>query len=245
MVNLNMTIDPKNIRKLSVLIPCYNEENNIEEIIDRVVAVDTGLDLEIVAVDDGSKDRTVEILHELEAKYPGILKVHESRVNTGKGFAVRIALTYVTGDIVIIQDADLEYDPEDYPNVLAPIINGEADVVYGSRFLGKSRPEGMKFMNWMANRALAILATLLYGQHLTDEATCYKVFRRDVLDSIKLTCLRFEFCPEVTSKVLKKKYKLVEIPINYRGRTSEEGKKINWIDGLEAFWTLFKYRFKS
>jgi dolichol-phosphate mannosyltransferase len=240
-----MPIDPKDIKKLSVLIPCYNEEDNITEVVDRVAAVDTGLDLEIIVVDDGSTDRTVEILHELEKKYPGIVKVHVSDVNTGKGYAIRIALTYVTGQIVIIQDADLEYDPEDYPKILAPILSGEADVVYGSRFLGKPRPEGMKFMNLVANRMLAFFATLLYGKHLTDEATCYKVFRRDVLDSITLTCQRFEFCPEVTSKVLKKKYRLIEVPINYRGRTTLEGKKINWIDGVEAFWTLLKYRFKN
>ena len=241
-----MTVASPEIRKLSIIIPCYNEVENIAGVIDRVAMVDVGLEKEIIVVDDGSVDGTMKVLEDMKERKSGsdIFKVHFSMLNSGKGFAIRIGLKYATGDVVIIQDADLEYDPSDYPKILAPILNGEADVVYGSRFMGKSRPEGMVFMNWLANRLLAIMATLLYGKHITDEATCYKAFRRDVIDSVELTCQRFEFCPEVTSKVLKKKYRLVEVPISYRGRTTLEGKKITWWDGIVAIWTLLKYRFR-
>jgi glycosyltransferase involved in cell wall biosynthesis len=241
-----MTIATENIRKLSIIIPCYNEVENIADVIDKVAAVNVGLEKEIIVVDDGSVDGTMKVLEEMKEQKSGsdVFKVHFSMLNSGKGFAIRIGLRYATGEIVIIQDADLEYDPNDYPKILEPILKGEADVVYGSRFMGKSRPEGMAFMNWVANRLLAIMATILYGKHITDEATCYKAFRRDVIDSVELTCQRFEFCPEVTSKVLKKKYRLVEVPINYQGRTTLEGKKITWWDGIVAIWTLLKYRFR-
>jgi len=240
-------VAPEDIKKLSVIIPCYNEVENIAEVIDLVSSVDVGLEKEIIVVDDGSEDGTVQLLKEIREKNEdsNILNVHFSMLNSGKGFAIRIGLKYVTGDVVIIQDADLEYDPQDFPKILEPILKGEADVVYGSRFLGKSRPEGMAFANFIANKILTFTAILLYGKHITDEATCYKAFRRDVIDSVELTCQRFEFCPEVTSKVLKKRYRLVEVPINYRGRTTLEGKKITWWDGFIAIWTLWKYRFKK
>ena len=242
-----MSSAPDNIKKLSIIIPCYNEVENIAAVIDRVAAVDVGMEKEIIVVDDGSVDGTMKVLEEIKEQRKGseILKVHFSMLNAGKGYAIRIGLKYATGDIVIIQDADLEYEPEDYPKLLEPIISGKADVVYGSRFLMKSRPKGMVFMNWLANKILALTATVLYGKHITDEATAYKAFRRDVLDSIELTCHRFEFCPEVTSKVLKKRYRLVEVPINYQGRTTLEGKKITWWDGVVAIWTLIKYRFRK
>ncbi len=242
-----MTKPPENIKKLSIIIPCYNEVENIAEVIDRVAGVDVGLEKEIIVVDDGSEDGTIKVLREINDKShdSAVINVHFSMLNSGKGFAIRIGLKYVTGDIVIIQDADLEYDPEDYPKIIAPILEGRADVVYGSRFLGKSRPEGMAFANLLANKILTWTAIILYGKRITDEATCYKAFRKDVIDSVELTCQRFEFCPEVTSKVLKKRYKLVEVPINYRGRTTLEGKKITWWDGIVAIWTLFKYRFKK
>jgi len=241
-----MTIARQDIRKLSIIIPCYNEVRNIADVVDRVASVDVGLDKEIIVVDDGSVDGTMRVLEEIKEQRKGseVLKVHFSMLNSGKGFAIRIGLKYATGDIVIIQDADLEYNPEDYPKIIEPIIKGEADVVYGSRFMNKARPEGMAFTNWLANRVLAILATVLYGRRITDEATAYKAFRRDVIDSVELTCQRFEFCPEVTSKVLRKRYRLVEVPISYRGRTTLEGKKITWWDGIVAIWTLFKYRFR-
>ncbi|MFH1676607.1 MAG: glycosyltransferase family 2 protein [bacterium] len=240
-----MPIDTNEIKKLSIIIPCYNEIKNISEVINRVASVDVGLEKEIIIVDDGSVDGTMGVLDEIKERYKEteVLKIHFSMLNSGKGFAIRIGLKYVTGQIVIIQDADLEYDPEDYPKILAPILRGEADVVYGSRFLNNPRPAGMALMNQIANRILAFLATILYGKKITDEATAYKAFRRDVIDSIELSCQRFEFCPEVTSKLLKKKYRLMEVPINYRGRTSLEGKKITWWDGIVAILTLFKYRF--
>jgi dolichol-phosphate mannosyltransferase len=240
-----MPAPPVDIKKLSIIIPCYNEVRNIAAVIDRVAAVDVGLQKEIIVVDDGSVDGTMSILEEIKSKHgtSDILKIHFSMLNAGKGYAIRIGLKYVTGDIIIIQDADLEYDPEDYPKIIKPIVDGNADVVYGSRFMNVARPAGMAFANYLANRTLAFFATILYGKYITDEATAYKAFRRDVIDSVELTCHRFEFCPEVTSKVLKKKYRLLEVPINYRGRTSLEGKKITWWDGVEAIWTLFKYRF--
>jgi len=238
---------PEDIKKLSVIIPVYNEVENVAEIIDRVAAVDVGLEKEIIVIDDGSEDGTIQVLKDIKehASNTDIVKVHFSMLNSGKGFAIRIGLKYVTGDIVIIQDADREYDPEDFPVILEPLLKGEADVVYGSRFLGKPRPEGMAFTNWFANKILTWTATVLYGKRLTDEATCYKAFRRDIIDNVELTCQRFEFCPEVTSKVLKNGARLVEVPINYRGRTSLEGKKITWWDGFVAIWTLFKYRFRK
>jgi glycosyltransferase involved in cell wall biosynthesis len=241
-----MPTAPQDIKKLSIIIPCYNEVANIAAVIDRVASVDVGMEKEIVVVDDGSVDGTMKVLEEIREKRRGsdVLKVHFSMLNAGKGYAIRIGLKYVTGDVIIIQDADLEYEPEDYPILLAPILEGRADVVYGSRFLMKPRPKGMVFVNWLANKILAWTATILYGKHITDEATAYKAFRRDVLDSIELTCHRFEFCPEVTSKVLRKRYRLVEVPVNYQGRTSLEGKKITWWDGIVAIWTLIKYRFK-
>lgn len=237
---------PTKYRKLSIIIPCYNEINNIAEVLELVKKVDVGLEKEIIVVDDGSSDGTIGVLEEIKEKYgdSNVLKVHFSMLNSGKGFAIRIGLKYASGDIVLIQDADLEYDPNDYPALLEPIIRGDADVVYGSRFLNKPRPEGMVFANWLANRILAWTATILYGKYITDEATCYKAFRRDVIDSVNLSCQRFEFCPEVTSKVLRKKYRLIEVPISYIGRTTLEGKKITWWDGIEAIWTLLKYRFK-
>jgi glycosyltransferase involved in cell wall biosynthesis len=241
-----MVSAPVEIKKLSIIIPCYNEVENIAEVIERVASIDVGMEKEIIIVDDGSVDGTMKVLEEIRSKIGGssVLKVHFSMLNAGKGYAIRIGLKYVTGDAVIIQDADMEYDPNDYPKILEPIIKGEADVVYGSRFLNRPRPEGMAFANFVANKTLAILATILYGKHITDEATAYKAFRWDVIDSIDLTCHRFEFCPEVTSKILKKKYRLVEVPISYRGRTTLEGKKITWWDGIVAIWTLLKYRFR-
>ena len=219
--------------KLSVIVPAYNEADTIEESISRVKAVD--LDMEIIVVDDCSTDGTREILQRI----PGItLLLHER--NLGKGMAIRTALTAVTGDIVVIHDADLEYDPRDFPALIEPIARGGADVVYGSRFLN-SKPK-MRPVNYIANRMLAIMSNLLFRAKLTDEATCYKAFRADLIKGLNLTCRRFEFCPEVTAKVLRRGARIVEVPIRYTARTAELGKKIGWWDGVVAFWTLLKYR---
>ncbi|MBU2513970.1 glycosyltransferase family 2 protein [bacterium] len=230
--------------KLSVIIPIYNEFNNIDEVINRINAVKLPpeiSDLEMILIDDGSKDGTTTKLEKY--KNDKTMIVHESRLNFGKGTATRIGLTYVTGDVVLIQDADLEYDPADYPKLLKPIIEQGSQIVYGSRFLNKTkRLDGMAYKNWMINVLLRVITNVLYGSKLTDEATAYKMFKTEVLKKIDLRSKRFEFCPEVTAKVLKQGYQITEVPISYKGRSVEEGKKIRWFDGIEAIWTLLKYR---
>jgi len=232
--------------KLSIIIPIYNEVNNIDQVISRIKAVDLPSEIksiEMILIDDGSQDGTAKKLEAYQSD--NMILIHNSRLNFGKGTATRIGLTYVTGDIVLIQDADLEYYPEDYPVLLEPIISGQAEVVYGSRFMltGSKKPQGMAFKNWLANMLLKITANILYGARLTDEATAYKMFKTKVLKEIDLKAKRFEFCPEVTAKVLKKGYSILEVPIRYKGRSVEDGKKIKWYDGFEAIWTLLKYRF--
>jgi len=222
-----------------VIIPAHNEEATIEEVIRQVRAVDLDVDLEIVAVDDASTDSTPEILSRLDDT-PGIV-VLTHPANRGKGAAIRTGLESVTGDMVLIQDADLEYDPSDYPRLIEPVTAGRADVVYGSRFTG--RRKNMAFANLVANKLLAWTASLLYGKRITDEATCYKLFRTEVLRSFDLSCERFEFCPEVTAKTMRGGFSFVEVPISYEARTVEAGKKIRAFDGLEALWTLVRFRF--
>jgi dolichol-phosphate mannosyltransferase len=220
--------------RISVVMPVYNERETIEEALRRVEAVD--LDLEIVAVDDCSTDGTRELLRAREG-----IRLVEHAQNQGKGAAIRTGLDHVTGEIVIIQDADLEYYPEDYPALIAPIVAGKTRVVYGSRFL-RGRPE-MRFANYVCNRLLAVTTNLMFGARITDEATCYKVFDAALLRSIPLTCRRFEFCPEVTAKVLRQGERILEVPIRYTARSFDAGKKIRWWDGVEALWTLIKFRF--
>lgn len=223
--------------KLSVIIPVYNESRTVAEVIRRVREVD--LDKEIIVVDDGSGDGTVEVLRQLHRD--GLIRLHESRVNLGKGAAVRIGLTYAGGDIVIIQDADLELDPNEYGRLIEPILEGRTRVVYGSRFLGTN--PGIPLITLAANRFLVILTNLLYDGSLTDMETAYKVFRVDVLEDIKLRCMRFELEPEITAKLLKNGDRILEVPISYQPRTVQGGKKIGWRDGLKAILTLFRYRF--
>jgi len=227
--------------KLSVIVPAYNEEETIDEIINRVRAVDLGdVDLEMVIVDDASTDGTPERLKTYRGEAGITVLRHDS--NRGKGAAIRTGLDSASGDLVVIQDADLEYDPNDYPRLIKPIIDGDADVVFGSRFAGSV--QNMRYINVVANKVLAWAATLLFGKRITDEATCYKVLATDTLRSFDLQCERFEFCPEVTAKTLRRGYRLVEVPITYRARTFETGKKIRTRDGLEAIWTLLRFRFK-
>jgi glycosyltransferase involved in cell wall biosynthesis len=222
----------------------YNEYNNIDAVIQAIKAVELPEQveaLELILVDDGSNDGTAEKLEKY--KNDKTMIVHSSPANFGKGTATRTGITYVTGDVVLIQDADMEYDPNDYAALLRPIIEDNAEVVYGSRFLRKTRPEGMAWQNWLANQLLKVTANILYGARLTDEATAYKMFKTEIIKALNLKSKRFEFCPEVTAKVLKKGCKIVEVPISYKGRTIEEGKKIKWYDGFESIWTLLKYRF--
>jgi len=225
--------------RLSILIPCYNEADHIVRVLEAVEAVD--IPKEIVVVNDGSSDNTAEVLEECSRDHS--IVVHSLPVNSGKGAAIRAGLQLVTGDIVIIQDADLEYDPQQIPGVIKPIVEGEADVVYGSRFRGSIG--GMRLANRIANRVLTLTVNMLYRAHITDEATCYKAFRTDVIKGIPLNCMKFEFCPEVTAKLLKRGFAIHEVPIRYVGRTTSQGKKIRWTDAFSAIWTLLKYRFRD
>jgi len=222
---------------ISIIIPAYNEEAHIDEVLRRIVVLD--FPKQVVVVDDGSQDRTPELLRKWEDN-PQVEVVYALK-NQGKGAAIRLGLKHTQGDIIMVHDADLEYRPEEMRPLLELIAIGKAEVVYGSRFSG--RIKGMALKNWLANRILAIAANLLFRAHITDEATAYKAFRADVLKSIPLNCERFEFCPEVTAKVRKRGYKIMELPITYEGRTALQGKKIKMRDGFEALWTLIKYRF--
>jgi len=222
---------------LSVIMPVYNERETLSEILARVRAVD--LPKEIVVVDDGSTDGSRDLLREEEKK--GGLRVFYHEVNKGKGAAVRTGLEHASGDFIIIQDADLEYDPRDYPKLLKPLLEGQAEVVYGSRFMefGKT----MFFLQALGNRIVTLVTNLLYGTSLSDMETCYKVFRAEVIKSIPLRSRRFELEPEITAKLLKRGYHIHEVPISYQGREYHEGKKLTWRDGIKALWALLKYRF--
>ncbi len=231
--------------RLSILIPAYHEERTIGEVLRRVSSVDTkqvGFEKEIIVCDDGSSDATAAEVDKVAAEVGGIKLVRHPR-NRGKGAAIRTALDHATGDYILIQDADLEYDVADYPAILAAV-NAGATAVYGSRFLHRRLPEGMHPANWLANRMLTLAANILYQHHITDEATCFKVIRADILRDLHLECEGFEFCPEVTAKLGKKHVKIVEVPIAYSARNVQDGKKVRWTDGFEAMWVLLKQRVK-
>ena len=235
--------------KLSVLIPVYNEERTLEEVVRRVRAIQ--LPKEIILVDDGSKDRSREILAQLQqdseqARDPlNEVRVFLQPTNQGKGAALKVALDHVRGDIVIIQDADLEYDPQDYPALLDPIERGLADVVYGTRFAGGGAHRVLFFWHSMGNRMLTLISNMLTNLNLSDMEVGYKMFRAEVLKSIKLESKRFGFEPEVTLKLAKKGYRFYEVPISYHGRTYQEGKKITWKDGVSALYYMLRFRFKN
>lgn len=224
--------------KITVIIPAYNESKTIEEILRRVQAMDTAD--EILIVDDGSTDGTREILKGLDGSGPIRVIYHET--NQGKGAAVTTGMKNATGDVMIIQDADLEYDPRDYPILFQPIQEDIADVVYGSRFLGGPRRPAM-FWHMVANKMLTLLTNVLYNNILTDMETGYKVFRREVVDDLTIHARSFDFEPEFTAKIMKKKVRIYEVPISFNPRDYSEGKKIKLSDAFVAIWTLFKYRF--
>lgn len=240
-----MVKNKENYRKLSIIIPVYNEQKTLRQVIDTVASVDLPLEKEIVLVDDCSSDGSRELI-ENEIKEDGfrLLKVYHD-VNQGKGAALRSGFKAATGDIVLIQDADLEYDPNEYPRLLAPILDGRADVVYGSRFVGSGAHRVHLFWHMVGNRLLTLASNMFTNLNLTDMETCYKVFKKSIIDNITICENRFGFEPEITAKIAKQRCKTYEIGISYNGRSYEEGKKIGWKDGVRAFWCIFKYNIFS
>jgi glycosyltransferase involved in cell wall biosynthesis len=228
--------------KLSVVMPVYNERATLREVVLKVLAVP--LEIELICVDDGSRDGSREILGELLTEYPQIRTILQPK-NMGKGAALRRGIQEATGDFVIIQDADLEYDPAEYPLMIEPLVQGKADVVFGSRFLGGAPHRVLYFWHSVGNRLLTLLSNCLTNINLSDMETCYKVFRREVIQSIPIEENRFGFEPEITVKVARRHLRIYEVGISYWGRTYEEGKKIGWKDGVRAFYCLLKYSIKE
>jgi glycosyltransferase involved in cell wall biosynthesis len=233
---------PSKLRKLSVIVPVFNERNTLVEIVRRMRTVELpdGIELEIVVIDDGSTDGTRDVLRQLG---DSTVRVVTHRTNQGKGAAVRTGFTHASGDYVLIQDADLEYDPDDWPRLLNPVLRGKARVVYGSRFTGERR--NMLFLHWVGNRFLSLATNVLYNTTLSDMETCYKLIDRELLADIELKSERFDIEPEITAKLLKHGVRIYEVPISYTGREFAEGKKITWRDGVIALYTLIKYRFRD
>ncbi|MBE9471948.1 MAG: glycosyltransferase family 2 protein [Chloroflexi bacterium] len=227
--------------KISVIIPVYNEAATITQVVEQVLEVELDtVEKEIIVVNDGSTDGTDAVLTTLATRWPNPPKIVHHERNRGKGAAIRTALEHVTGDVVITQDADLEYTPQEYPRLLAPFEDPAVQVVYGSRNLHRNPRSSWSF--YWGGRLLSWVANLLYGSHITDEATGYKAFRANLLRDLDLQSNGFEFCPEVTSKILRRGIRIHEVPISYQPRSFAEGKKINWYDGLRAIWALLKYR---
>jgi glycosyltransferase involved in cell wall biosynthesis len=230
------------IQKLSIVIPVYNEQDTIHEVVERVCAVDLGnIQKEIIISNDGSTDSTPTVIKNICEAHNDIVTVYTSPTNLGKGAAVRLGMSLATGDVIIIQDADLELNPDEYSDLLEPILNCQTDVVYGSRFLNPSSYISKRTR--LANHFLTTLTNVLFRARLSDMETAYKVFKREAIQDMKLRCVRFDFEPEITAKLLLAKQKIIEVPISYNPRTVTEGKKISWIDGIEAIYILLRCRF--
>ncbi len=229
--------------RLSIVIPVYNERATVEELVSRVLAVDTGMEREIILVDDGSTDGSRDIYPRLSERWPDeVFRVELLEKNRGKGAAVRAGFAVATGDVVLIQDADLEYDPRDYPRLLRPIVEGKADVVYGSRFIGSEYHRVHLFWHMVGNRVLTLLSNMMTNLNLTDMETCYKVLRREVVQSLRLTSDTFTIEPELTAKIARGKWRIYEVGISYAGRDYSEGKKIGVADGFKALWAIARFR---
>ncbi|PYX94886.1 MAG: glycosyl transferase [Acidobacteria bacterium] len=237
---MNPSPAPPQFKTLSIIIPCYNEKETIEHVIESVMAVTINLSRELIIVDDCSKDGTREILQELKAPAGATLRVLMHDRNQGKGAAIRTGLEHVTGDIVLVQDADLEYDPSDFPALLVPILAGRADVVFGNRFHGGAH-RVLYFWHYQANLFLTTLCNLITNLNLSDMEVGYKVFRSEFIKKVKLTANRFGFEPEITIKAARLRCRIYEVPISYHGRTYEEGKKITWRDGVAALYFLVRF----
>ena len=229
--------------KLSIVIPIYNEAEHLEEILRQIEVVDIGMEKELILVDDCSTDGTRDILEKLQDSQDNSAKIFYHEINRGKGATLRTGFQHITGDITLIQDADLEYDPQDYPKLLKPILDNEANVVYGSRFM-EGRQQGL-LRSYLANRFLTSLSNFVNGTNITDMETCYKVIKSDILKDITLRSDRFGFEPEITAKLAKRKCKIVDVPISYRGRDYHEGKTVSWKDGVAAIFHIIRFRFFS
>ena len=233
------------MEKLSIIIPAYNEALTLRQLVDKITAVHFPIDFEIILVDDYSQDRTYEIAQLLGRQdSAGRIKILRNEENRGKGYSILRGLEQAQGDVVVVQDADFEYDPSELPRLLEPILEGRAQVVYGSRFLAGGLPKGMAFLNYIANRFLTWITNFLYGTRLTDMETCYKIVPKDLMRSLGLSACRFDFEPEITAKLAKKGVKIIELPIRYSGRTASEGKKIKARDFFIALKILFVSRFR-
>jgi glycosyltransferase involved in cell wall biosynthesis len=237
-VDLSELPPPRTYRTLTVIMPVFNERTTVAEVIRRMRAVELPVELQIIAVDDGSSDGSDKVLAALEDSTMRLLRHTQ---NQGKGAAIRTGLAEARGDLVLIQDADLEYDPNDWPKLLDPILRGKARVVYGSRFTGERK--NMLPMHWMGNRLLSLITNVLYSSTLSDMETCYKLFDAQVLEGLTVVSNRFDFEPEITAKVLRRGHRIYEVPISYAGREHDEGKKITWRDGFGAMRALIKFRF--